>query len=47
MNTREIILAAAFATLVSVNGSVTAAPALDIVLTPEFARMTGDRKMRI
>ena len=43
MNTREIILAAAaIAMLLSFNGSATAAPALDTVLTPEFARMTGE-----
>jgi hypothetical protein len=42
MNTREIILAtAAVATLLSFS-SATAAPALDTVLTPEFARMTGE-----
>jgi hypothetical protein len=43
MNTRDIILAAAaIAMLLSFNGSATAAPALDTVLTPEFARMTGE-----
>ena len=42
MNTREIILAtAAVSTLLSFS-SATAAPALDTVLTPEFARKTGE-----